>query len=68
MATRAQKVRLALFFLIALSTLGLFIAAVIGTQLLSKRDLYAIAFTGTPVSGLNKGAAVKYLGLSLIHI
>ena len=68
MATRAQKVRLALFFLIALSTLGLFIAAVIGTQLLSKRDLYAIAFTGTPVSGLNKGAAVKYLGYNVGRI
>ncbi len=58
MATRAQKVRLALFFLIALSALGLFLAAVIGTHLLGKRDLYTIEFTGTPVSGLNKGAAV----------
>ena len=68
MATRAQKVRLALFFLIALSALGLFLAAVIGTRLLGKRDLYTIEFTGTPVSGLNKGAAVKYLGYNVGRI
>jgi len=68
MATRAQKVRLALFFLVALSALGLFLAAVIGTQLLGKRDLYTIEFTDTPVSGLNKGAAVKYLGYSVGRI
>ena len=68
MATRAQKVRLALFFLVALSALGLFLAAVIGTRLLGKRDLYTIEFTDTPVSGLNKGAAVKYLGYSVGRI
>ena len=68
MATRHKKAWLALFFLVALSALGLFLAAVIGTRLLGKRDLYTIEFTDTPVSGLNKGAAVKYLGYSVGRI
>ncbi len=68
MATRAQKTRLALFFIVATSVLGLFLATVIGTQLLGKRDVYTIEFTGMPVSGLNKGAAVKYLGFNVGRI
>ncbi len=65
MATRAQKVRLALFFIIANSILAIFIIAVAGTHLLRQRDLYTIEFIGTPVSGLTKGAAVKYLGFNV---
>ena len=63
-----KKYGLHFFFLVALSALGLFLAAVIGTRLLGKRDLYTIEFTDTPVSGLNKGAAVKYLGYSVGRI
>jgi phospholipid/cholesterol/gamma-HCH transport system substrate-binding protein len=68
MATRAQKVRLALFFVVANSVLSLFLITVVGTHLLRKRDHYTIEFTGMPVSGLNKGAAVKYLGFNVGRI
>jgi phospholipid/cholesterol/gamma-HCH transport system substrate-binding protein len=68
MATRAQKVRLALFFILSIAVLALFLATILGTQLLGKRDLYTIEFTGMPVSGLNKGAAVKYLGFNVGRI
>jgi phospholipid/cholesterol/gamma-HCH transport system substrate-binding protein len=68
MATRAQKVRLALFFVVANSVLALFLITVVGTHLLRKRDFYTIEFTGMPVSGLNKGAVVKYLGFNVGRI
>lgn len=68
MATRAQKVRLALFFIVANSVLALFLLTVVGTHLLRKRDFYTIEFSGTSVSGLNKGAAVKYLGFNVGRI
>ncbi len=68
MATRAQKVRLALFFVVANSVLALFLITVVGTHLLRKRDFYTIEFTGMPVSGLTKGAAVKYLGFNVGRI
>lgn len=65
MATRAQKIRLALFFIVSTSVLVLFFVVVAGSHLLRQRDNYNIEFTGVAVSGLNKGASVKYLGFSV---
>ena len=65
MATRAQKIRLALFFAMSSSVLALFFIVVAGSHLLHQRDSYNIEFTGVAVSGLNKGASVKYLGFNV---
>ena len=65
MASRAQKIRLALFFLVSSTVLVLFFVVVAGSHLLRQRDTYDIEFTGVAVSGLNKGASVKYLGFSV---
>ena len=65
MATRAQKIRLALFFVVSSSVLALFFIVVAGSHLLHQRDSYNIEFTGVAVSGLNKGASVKYLGFNV---
>lgn len=68
MATRAQKIRLALFFTASSALLILFFIVVAGSHLLRKRDSFYIEFTGVAVSGLNKGAAVKYLGFNVGRI
>lgn len=68
MATRAQKIRLALFFIASSALLMLFFIVVAGSHLLRKRDSFYIEFTGVAVSGLNKGAAVKYLGFNVGRI
>ena len=64
MATRAQQIRLGIFFLVSLAVLALFFIVVAGRHLLSPRDTYYIE-SNSPVSGLNKGATVKYLGFSI---
>ncbi len=64
MATRAQQIRLGIFFLVSLAVLALFFIVVAGSHLLHQRDIYYIA-SNSPVSGLNKGADVKYLGFSI---
>ena len=68
MATRAQKIRLALFFIVSSAVLALFFIVVAGSHLLRKRDTYYIEFTDVAVSGLNKGASVKYLGFNVGRI
>jgi len=68
MATRAQKIRLALFFIASSAVLALFFIVVAGSHLLRERDSYHIEFTDVAVSGLNKGAAVKYLGFNVGRI
>ena len=68
MATRPQKIRLALFFIVSSALLALFFVVVAGSHLLRTRDSYFIEFTGVAVSGLNKGAAVKYLGFNVGRI
>ena len=68
MATRAQKIRLALFFIASSAVLALFFIVVAGSHLLRERDSYHIEFTDMAVSGLNKGAAVKYLGFNVGRI
>lgn len=65
MASKAQKIRLISFFFVALSALILLFVGVIGDTFLSKRDFYTIEFSESPVSGLNRGATVKYLGFNI---
>ncbi len=62
MATRAQKVRLALFFLISGIVLTFFLLFTVGLHLLKKREYYLIEFSGISLGGLSDGAQVKYQG------
>ncbi|NQU05143.1 MAG: MCE family protein [Calditrichaeota bacterium] len=61
--TRAQRARLGLFLLISGSILIIVIAVVTGTKLFEKRDLYHVRYEDVSVSGLEKGAQVKYHGV-----
>lgn len=63
MATRAQKIRLALFLLISTGVLLAFLFLLAGARLLAERDMYLIEFSDTSVGGLNIGSQVKYMGL-----
>ena len=65
MASKAQKIRLIFFFLTALFASTLLFVAVIGDSLISERDFYTVEFSESPVSGLNRGATVKYLGFNI---
>ena len=64
MATRAQKVRLALFLLVSTSVLVIFLVVVTGVHLLRPRDHYYVEFAHS-LGGLNKGDLVKYLGTTV---
>ena len=64
MASRAQKVRLALFLLVSTSILVIFLAVVTGVHVLKPRDHYFIEFAAS-VGGLTKGNQVKYQGITV---
>ena len=64
MATRAQKVRLAIFLVFATSVLGGFLLIVAGAQLLRQRITYYIQFEES-VGGLTAGDPVKYQGITV---
>ena len=64
MATKAQKVRLAVFVIAASCVLVSFILVAAGVQLMRDRDLYYIDFDAS-VSGLVVGDAVKYQGIKV---
>jgi phospholipid/cholesterol/gamma-HCH transport system substrate-binding protein len=65
MATKAQKVRLGLFFLVAGGVLTCFLLFTAGLSLLKKRVNYLIEFSDVSIGGLRPGAAVKYQGVQI---
>lgn len=64
MATRAQKVRLAVFLVFSFSVLAGFLLVVAGAQLLRQRVAYKIEFEES-VGGLTPGDPVKYQGVTV---
>ena len=64
MATRAQKVRLAIFLISGCCILALFLLFVAGRHLLKPRDSYYVEFDSS-VGGLTKGNTVKYQGITV---
>ena len=65
MATKAQKVRLALFFIISGSVSLLFVLLIAGTHLFKTRDLYTIEFHDQSVGGLKPGGPVNFEGITI---
>ena len=64
MATKAQKIRLALFLILATSVLVALVMVAAGVQFFKKRDSYFIDFDAS-VSGLAVGGPVKYQGIKV---
>ncbi len=65
MASRTQKIRLAVFFVVASGMLTAFVLAIAGMHFVQQRDVYFIEFEGVSVSGLHIGAQVKYQGITV---
>ncbi len=65
MKNRAQKIRLGIFTIICLALLLVIIGFFSAPGLFEKKDHYYIAFHDIPVSGLQVGSPVKYLGIDV---
>ncbi len=65
MITRAQRIRLGIFVLVAVLIIVVGIGVVVAPQFLEKRDKYKIAFENVSVTGLQEGSAVKYHGVQV---
>ncbi|MDP8240162.1 MAG: MlaD family protein [Candidatus Hatepunaea meridiana] len=61
--TRAQRVRLGIFLLVAGGILITIMIIVTGSKLFEKRDDYFVRYRDVSVSGINIGAQVKYHGV-----
>jgi len=68
MVSRAQKIRLAVFFVIGFSILSTIIISLLGSKFTEKRDNYYISFENTSVAGLQIGGAVLYRGIRIGRI
>ncbi len=64
MPTRAQKVRLGVFLLLAAVLVGIMVLVFGGTALVTRGDRYYVR-VGDSVSGLSKGAQVKIMGVTV---
>ena len=68
MVTRAQRVRLGIFIIIAVVALVVSIGVIVAPKFLENRDVYYIGFRNVSVSGLQEGSAVKYQGLQVGYV
>lgn len=63
MATRAQKVRLAVFLIVSAAVFVVFFVILIGGKYLKQKDTYFIMYRDVSITGLEPGAAVKLNGV-----
>lgn len=65
MTSKAQKIRLGVFILVALIIFFLILGMIIGNKLIKKTDTYYIHYTNVSVGGLSVGGAVQYHGIRI---
>ncbi len=65
MITRLQKIRLAIFFIVALVGLVILLSVIIIPKLLRRVDIYKIRYSNISLTGLQEGSSVKYHGLNV---
>jgi len=63
MATRAQKVRLAVFLIASVTVFIVFFVILVGGKYLRQKDTYFIMYRDISITGLEPGAAVKLNGV-----
>ncbi|MFP4267090.1 MAG: MlaD family protein [Spirochaetaceae bacterium] len=68
MATREQKIRVGLFFLIGVVLIAALFLFAMGRTLFEEKKTYYIKFRDTSVSGLGVGSNVKYHGIAVGEI
>lgn len=64
-ATKVQRVRLALFFLVVIGAFAVFALVVAGDTLFRQYDRYFIRYTDESVAGLQSGGTVIYQGIAV---
>ncbi|GAB1469087.1 hypothetical protein MASR2M64_18650 [Candidatus Cloacimonadota bacterium] len=65
MVSKATKIRLGIFLAVGSILIIIFAAAVAGSRLVQKRDIYFIQFQDRSVSGIQVGGAVNYQGIKV---
>ena len=68
MVSRSQKIRLAIFLIVALFILLSSIIIITGSRLFKKRSTYYIRYKEISLTGLEIGSAVKYRGIRIGRI
>jgi len=63
--TVSQRARLGVFIIAGLCCIALFIAIPVGFNLTNKKNSYYCLFTGESLTGLEKGAMVKFRGVTV---
>ncbi len=65
MVTRAQKIRLGIFIIAAMTVIIIAVGTLSYDRIFDTRDIYQIVYEDVSVSGLEVGSQVKYLGLNV---
>jgi len=65
MVTRAQKIRLGIFIIAAMTVIIITVGTLSYDRIFDTRDVYQIVYEDVSVSGLEVGSQVKYLGLNV---
>jgi len=65
MVSKAQKARLAVFFIVGFVVLLSIFVLVLGSRITERRDTYYVVYEGTSVAGLQMGSAVLYHGIRI---
>ncbi len=65
MVSKAQKIRLGIFIIVACVLLFSLLSLIVGKALLNQQDTYYIAYKNVSVAGLNIGGAVQYHGIRI---
>jgi phospholipid/cholesterol/gamma-HCH transport system substrate-binding protein len=68
MVSKAQKLRLAVFFIIGFSVLLFIFVILLGSRVTERRDFYRVIYEDTSVTGLQIGGAVLYRGIRIGRI
>ncbi|HRZ78582.1 MAG TPA: MlaD family protein [bacterium] len=66
--TKAQKRRVAIFFIFGTVIVILITALLVGNRLLKREDCYYTRFTDISVAGLTEGSSVKFQGMNIGHV
>ncbi len=63
--TKAQRRRVALFFIAGLALFLVSVGVVVGDKLLAREDCYYANFRNVSVAGLSEGSSVKFQGMNI---
>jgi len=65
MVTKSQKIRLGIFITVAIAASIFLIGVIVAPHFFEVRDVYYIGYRDVSLTGLQKGGAVKYQGLTV---